>query len=96
MNAQRRRLEVWQGLLVLTVVLGMLTSQSRAESGDEETRETLRLSLSDCIKRAIDDHPSVQEVQWEVAIRKSDLQQAQAGYQPTAEFINVFGVQPLL
>jgi outer membrane protein TolC len=92
MNAQRRRLELWQGLIVLTVLLGMLTSQSRAESGDEETSGTLRLSLSDCIKRAIDDHPSVQEVQWEVAIRKSDLQQAQAGYQPTAEFINLFGV----
>ena len=92
MSAQQWRLKVWQSLIALTMVLGMLTSLSRAESGDEEASETLRLSLSDCIKRAMEDHPSVQEVQWEVAIRKSDLQQAQAGYQPTAEFVNLFGV----
>lgn len=92
MSAQRRRLTGGQGLIVLAVLLGMLIAQSRADAEDQDTNgTTLRLTLPDCIRKAIDDHPSVQEVQWEVAIRKSDLQQAQAGYQPTAEFTNIFG-----
>ena len=92
MSTQRWRFKMWCGSMALAVLLSMLTSQGRAEPGDEDTEETLRLSLSDCIKKAIDDHPSVQEVQWEVAIRKSDLKQAEAGYEPTAEFVNMFGV----
>ena len=92
MRTQRWRLKVWSGSIALTVLLSMFSSQGRAESGDEDTQETLRLSLPDCIKKAIEDHPSVQEVQWEVAIRKSDLQQAEAGYEPTAEFVNMVGV----
>ena len=92
MSTQRWRFEMWCGSLALTVLLSLIASQVRAEPGDEETQETLRLSLSDCIRKAINDHPSVQEVQWEVAIRKSDLMQAEAGYEPTAEFVNMFGV----
>lgn len=91
MSIQRWRFKMWCGLITLTVLLGMFASQGRAEPGDEDTQETLRLSLSDCIKKAIENHPSVQEVQWEVAIRKSDLKQAEAGYEPTAEFVNMFG-----
>lgn len=92
MRAQRWRLRVWQGFIMLTMLLGVYSSQVKAESGDEDTGGSLRLSLPDCIKRAIEEHPSVQEVQWDVAIRQSDLQQAEAGYQPTAEFVNMFGL----
>lgn len=92
MRAQRWRLRVWQRFIVLTVLLGVYSSQIKAEPGDENTGGALRLSLPDCIKRAIEEHPSVQEVQWDVAVRQSDLQQAKAGYQPTAEFVNMFGL----
>jgi outer membrane protein TolC len=92
MSAHRWRFGVWQGLIVLTALLGVLTSRTKAEPGDEATSAPLKLSLSDCIKKAMEDHPSVLEVQWDVAIRKSDLQQAEAGYQPTAEFVNLFGL----
>lgn len=92
MRAQRWRLKVWQGFIVLTILLAVHSSQVTAESEDEDTVGSLRLSLPDCIKRAIEEHPSVQEVQWDVAIRQSDLQQAEAGYQPTAEFVNMFGL----
>ena len=34
----------------------------------------------------------MQEVKWDVAIRESDVQQAQAGFYPTAEFANLLGV----
>jgi outer membrane protein TolC len=70
----------------------MFPSYVKAEAGNEEVGAPRKWSLSDCIKKAIDDHPSVQEVQWDVAIRRSDVQQAEAGYQPTGEFVNVFGV----
>lgn len=92
MNTQPWRIGAWQGLVVFVGLLGVLIPGLSAEPGDEETRGTLRLTLKDCIQRALDNHPSVQEVQWDVAIRRSELQQAQAGYQPTAEFVNLAGV----
>jgi outer membrane protein TolC len=52
----------------------------------------LKLTLKECIQRAVEDHPSVQEVKWDVAIRESDVQQATAGFYPTAEFVNLVGV----
>ena len=60
--------------------------------GDEESGGTLRLTLPECIQRAVEDHPSVQEVKWDVAIRESDVQQAMSGFYPTAEFANLVGV----
>jgi outer membrane protein len=60
--------------------------------GDEESGGTLRLTLPECIQRAVKDHPSVQEVKWDVAIRESDVQQAMSGFYPTAEFANLVGV----
>src|SRR5215813_7959897 len=92
MNVQQWRLGLWLGLIALTMLLSALISSSHAEPGDEETNGLLKLSLPECIKRAIENHPSVQEVQWDVAIRQSDLQQAEAGYQPTAEFVNLLGI----
>jgi outer membrane protein TolC len=92
MGAQRWRIGRWQGFIVLAVLLGFFTSSTQAEPEDEETGSLLRLTLPDCIKRALENNPSVQEVQWEVAIRKSDLQQAQAGYYPTGELITFAGV----
>ena len=91
MNTQPWRIGAWQELVVLVGLLGMLVPGLSAEPGDEETGAVLRLTLKDCIQRALDNHPSVQEVQWDVAIRRSELQQAQAGYQPTAEFVNLAG-----
>ena len=92
MNAQRRRIGLWQGLVVFTMLLGVLASRTYAEPGDEETGSPMRLTLTDCIKRALENNPSVQEVQWDVALRRSEVQQAEAGYQPTAEFVNLAGV----
>jgi len=92
MKAQRRRVGLWQGFVVLTLLLGVLTPWVYAEPGDEESGNTLRLTLPDCIRRAVADNPSVQEVKWDVALRQSEVQQAQAGYQPTAEFVNLSGV----
>lgn len=91
MSAQRHRLVGWFGLVVFTTAFGVLPCV-HAASGDEDTGTSLKMTLPDCIKRALNDHPAVQEVKWDVAIRQSDLQQAQAGYQPTAEFVNLFGV----
>lgn len=90
MSAQRHRLVGWLGLVVFTTAFGVLPCV-QAASGDEDTGTPVKMTLPDCIKRALDDHPAVQEVKWDVAIRQSDLQQAQAGYQPTAEFVNLFG-----
>ncbi|MBI3303746.1 MAG: TolC family protein [Deltaproteobacteria bacterium] len=93
MGSQRWRIGLWQRLISLLVLVGLLAPCAYAEKGDEEEANgPLRLSLKDCIQRALADHPSVQEVQWDVAIRRSDLQQAEAGYQPTAEFVNLAGV----
>jgi outer membrane protein TolC len=92
MHAQRWRLGVWQGFIILAGLLCIYPSQIKAEPGDEPTGDAIKLSLPDCIKRAVEEHPSVQEVQWDVAIRQSDLQEAQAGYQPTAEFVNMLGL----
>ncbi len=91
MRAQRHRLVGWLGVVVFTTVFGLLPGV-QAAPGDEETGSSVKMTLSDCIKKALDDHPAVQEVKWDVAIRQSDLQQAQAGYQPSAEFVNLFGV----
>ncbi|MBI3249895.1 MAG: TolC family protein [Deltaproteobacteria bacterium] len=90
MSAQRHRLVGWLGLVVFTTAFGVLPCV-QAASDDEDTGTPLKMTLPDCIKRTLDDHPAVQEVKWDVAIRQSDLQQAQAGYQPTAEFVNLFG-----
>ncbi len=93
MSAQWRRFGMWLRVwIVLAGLLVCVPAPVNAESGDEDTSGVLRLTLSDCIKRALEEHPAVQEVQWEVAIRKSDLAQAEAGYQPTAEFVNFLGV----
>jgi outer membrane protein TolC len=74
------------------MTLGLLFFTSLAMAApEEEAGGTLRLTLPECIQRAIEDHPSVQEVKWDVAIRESDVQQAQAGYYPTAEFANLLG-----
>jgi len=62
-----------------------------AATGDEDDGAVLKLTLIECIKRAIENHPSVQEVKWDVALRESDLQQAKAGTYPTGEFTSVFG-----
>ncbi len=77
--------------LVLLVVSLSFVDILYAADKDEEGGEALKLTLSECIKRAIEYHPSVQEVKWEVAIRESDLQQAKAATYPTGEFTTVFG-----
>lgn len=94
MSMQQRRLGVWQGLIAFFVVLTsfLFPLQALAEAGDEDTGGPVKFSLSDCIRKAVEDHPSVQEVKWDVAIRESDVQQAQAGYYPTGELVNIAGV----
>ncbi|MGE0825607.1 MAG: TolC family protein [Candidatus Binatia bacterium] len=82
----------WHVALVLSMLLSSAPVSTYAESGDEEAAATLKLSLSECIQRALEHHPSVQEVKWEVAIRESDLMQARGGNYPTAEFANFVGV----
>ena len=86
------RVDTWQGLIMLVALLGALLSYAHAEPGDEPDGPSLRLTLEECIQRALVNHPTIQEVQWDVAIRNSDLQQAKAGYYPTAEFVNLAGV----
>ena len=85
------RVDEWQGLIMLVALLGSLLSYAHAEPGDE-TDGPLRLTLEECIQRALVNHPEIQEVQWDVAIRDSELQQAKAGYYPSAEFVNLAGV----
>jgi outer membrane protein len=91
MCVQLRCICMWQTLVVLTLLFCVIVPL-HAESREEETGDTTRLTLAECIKRALTDNPSVHEVQWDVAIRKSELQQARAGYYPTGEFVNVAGV----
>ena len=91
MCVQWWRVGTWQGLIMLVVLLGSLIPYTHAELGDE-TDGPLRLTLAECIQRALENHPSIQEVKWDVAMRSSDLQQAKAGYYPTAEFVNLAGV----
>jgi outer membrane protein len=92
MCVQPRRICMWQNLFVLTLLFGVFIVPLYAEPGDEEAGQASRLTLVECIKRALADNPSVQEVQWDVAIRKSELQQAQAGYYPSGELVNFVGV----
>lgn len=83
----------WKSLIaLLALVAAILPSITYAAADDEENSAALKLTLIECIKRAVDNHPSVQEVKWEVALRESDLQQARAGAYPTGEFTSVFGV----
>ncbi len=92
MRARWWGISVWWGLVVFFALLGFSTPWSHAEPGDEETGDSSRLTLTDCIKRALEHNPSVQEVKWDVALRKSEVQQAEAGYYPTAEFVTLAGV----
>lgn len=75
----------------LALIVAVLPGISYATTGDEESSADLKLTLIECIKRAVDNHPSVQEVKWEVMLRESDLQQAKAGAYPTGEFTSIFG-----
>ncbi len=78
--------------LALSVfVLILLSGSSSIAAENEESGAALKLTLVECIKRALENHPSVQEVKWEVALRESDLQQAKAGAYPTGEFTGIFG-----
>jgi len=92
MHTPRRKSNVKVELVGIAMGLLFLVPLATAASEDEEAGGTLRLTLPECIQRAIEDHPSVQEVKWDVAIRESDVQQAQAGFYPTAEFANLLGV----
>jgi outer membrane protein len=86
------RYHAWKGpLILLTLMAATLPRIAAATAGDEEDGAVLKLTLIECIKRAIEHHPSVQEVKWDVALRESDLQQAKAGTYPTGEFTSVFG-----
>ena len=86
------RYRAWGVQLALTVFVPLLLSVVVSVAAEnEEAGATLKLTLVECIKRAIENHPSVQEVKWEVALRESDLQQAKAGAYPTGEFTSVFG-----
>lgn len=81
-----------RGKLALIVLVFFFFSGGKSSAAEEEGETTsLKLTLVECIKRAIENHPSVQEVKWEVALRESDLQQAKAGAYPTGEFTSVFG-----
>ena len=86
------RYRAWGAQLALTVfVLLLLSGVVSVAAENEESGATLKLTLVECIKRAVENHPSVQEVKWEVALRESDLQQAKAGAYPTGEFTSIFG-----
>ncbi len=86
------RYHAWKGPLVLLALMAAaLPRITAAATGDEDDGAVLKLTLIECIKRAIENHPSVQEVKWDVALRESDLQQAKAGTYPTGEFTSVFG-----
>ena len=88
----QRRYHAWKGPLVLLALMAAaLPRIAAAAAGDEDDGAVLKLTLIECIKRAIENHPSVQEVKWDVALRESDLQQAKAGTYPTGEFTSVFG-----
>ncbi|NOT56492.1 MAG: TolC family protein [Deltaproteobacteria bacterium] len=76
----------------ITLMLLCLAPIAARAAGDEGTTGIMRLTLAECIQRAVEDHPSVQEVKWEVAIRESDVEQAMSGFYPTAEFVNLVGV----
>ena len=92
MHAQQWKRTVKAGLVGLALALFSLAPTVEAAPDDEETGGVLRLTLPECIRRAVEDHPSVQEVKWDVAIRESDVQQARGGFYPTAEFANLVGV----
>jgi outer membrane protein len=83
------RFPLMGGVILLLGIGGVSVA---AEPGDGVTAGPLRLSLTDCIKRALEHHPAVQEVRWDVEIRRSEVQQAKAGYYPTGELVNVTGV----
>ena len=91
MDTSRRQTQTWCCLAAL-VVLCSGAALCFAAAEDEAEEGILRLTLPECIQRALEHHPSIEEVKWEVAIRESDLQQARAGNYPTAEFVNITGV----
>lgn len=91
MHVQRWCIGIGQRLILLAVLLGFLPFLSYAEE-EEGTEGLLRFTLEECLQHALTSHPSIQEVKWDVAIRQSELQQAKAGYYPSAEFVNLVGV----
>lgn len=78
--------------VILAALLFFMPMVAVAAEGGEAPTGMLRLTLPECIQRAVEGHPSVQEVKWEVAIRESDVQEAMSGFYPTAEFVNLVGV----
>ncbi len=91
-TALHTRRNSWWPYFMLASVFLLLAAPTPAASDNAEMNNPARLTLTDCIQRVLEHHPSIQEVQWDVAIRKSDLQQAQAARYPTGEFVNIFGV----
>src|SRR5437667_12845187 len=85
------RVDEWQGLIMLVALLGSLLSYAHAEPGDE-TDGPLRLTLEECIQRALVNDPEIQEVQRHVAVRDNELQQAKAGHYGSDEFVSLAGV----
>lgn len=81
----------WWPHFIRASVFLLLASPVFAASEETGMSSPLQLTLTDCIQRALEYHPAIQEVQWDVAIRKSDLQQAQAARYPSGEFVNIFG-----
>lgn len=92
MGVQWRCVNTWRGFITLVTFLAFLVPCTRAEPEGQETSAPLRLTLKDILQRAVENHPAIREVQGDVAIRKSELQQAEAGYYPTGELVNIAGV----
>lgn len=92
MYTSQRKSNVLGGLIVMVLGVLFFAPLVAVASEEEEAGGVLRLTLPECIQRAVADNPSVQEVKWDVAIRESDVQQAEAGFYPTAEFANLLGV----
>jgi outer membrane protein len=92
MHAQRWKRTAKMRMREVVLALLFLAPLVAVAAGDEDTAGMLRLTLPECIVRAVEGHPSVQEVKWEVAIRESDVQEAMSGFYPTAEFVNLVGV----
>lgn len=78
------RPQLWQSFLILLLLMGALVA-SAASPGQ-------RWTLEQCLERAIDSSPEVNEAQVEIRLAESQLAQAKAGRLPQATLTSLNGI----
>src|SRR5713226_8495967 len=79
-----QRYQYLPGVLMCLLLMGAMTATAAAAGQ--------RLTLEQCLERALTSSPDVNEVQTEIRIAESQLAQAKAGRLPQATFTSLNGI----